>query len=425
MSNSTSFRKYILCLKIIGKTAIKSFNKRILLALLITLLLQIADYFASNISYPLLDSTDSLMWFDFLTKRGVNPSDTNVMYVNMGLDKTLAPIIDEFGDTIGNVAISDRKKLATFLDMIKDARYKYVFLDIRFEKGIVTQDDSCLFSVIAGMKNLVYSTHRDMEDSTPEILWKNRGFSDYRGNFKDGFTRYEYLQDGEPSAPLKIFTSIKGTELIEKNGLYFQDGDLAFNMKFIPFYKNDAEEFGDKGLVKYPYLGSQIFSQFNPEEIKKMAEGKLVVIGDFINDMHQTYMGEVPGPVIGVRAYQSIEQDGLKFSWLCFSITSVIYFFILYNLLGKNDINDLICSALRIKKPIVKYIVSLLGWGFILSAVKIILYLWLHISFIVLLPTLVFSTISLINDIHTQRSYSLIVKIKHGPNTTICEIERK
>lgn len=55
------------------------------------------------------------------------------------------------------------------------------------------------------MNNLVFSNHRDIEPLVPESLESKSAFADYRGNFKDGFSRYEFIQDGHESVALRLF----------------------------------------------------------------------------------------------------------------------------------------------------------------------------------------------------------------------------
>lgn len=369
---------------------------RILIALLVVTALQVADYFITNSTYPLFDSVDTLMWYDYLAKKG-EARDSDIMYVNVGLEKAVTPFTDEFGDTIGSVAITDRKTIADFLNLLEGSGYKYIFLDLRFDEGTQSENDSNLFAIMEKMPRLSFSLHRDSETFVPEELMKKGGYSDYRGNFKDGFIRYELLQDGNESTALKIYSELCGDKLEENHGFYFSNGALAYNMIFLPFYRNDAEYYGENGRVKYPYLTSQLLLNYTPEELREMAKGKIVVIGDFENDWHQTYMGDVAGPVLAVRAIQQLELRRHKFSWVCFAITSAIYFLILIYLLGDLDLNDKICKLLGIKSPLLGYIVSFIGWAFLLAIVKIALYAIFGIAFVVFIPALVFSTITYIN----------------------------
>lgn len=368
---------------------------RILLALGIMVVLQVADYFITNASYPLLDSLDSVMVYDYFTKNH-RPEDDDILYLDVAHDKKLVPAIDEWGDTIGVTPITNRKILADFLQLIKDEPYRHIFLDIRFEEGTECEDDSLLFATLSRMRDLNFSNHRGIETFVPDSLLNKSGYSDYRGNFRDGFTRYEIIQDNKPSSALKIYSDLDSSYIKKSGPLYFDNGKLSYNMIFVPLYLNDTRHEGIKGEEKFHYLGFRMKNM--PEELKEMAKDRIIVIGDFENDTHQTYIGDVPGPLLTVRAYQAMHKGIHHFSWVCFSIISAIYFLILFFLLGNYDLNDKICKLLRIKSKTLVFILSFIGWGFILGTVKLTLYAIFGFAFVAWLPALIFSSISMINE---------------------------
>ncbi|MCH5242726.1 MAG: CHASE2 domain-containing protein [Muribaculaceae bacterium] len=377
----------------------KSPNKLVVLIIVffLTILLQVADYFLSNFTYPIFDSLNIIIIKDFITQKGDAP-DKEFIYFNVGLDKELIPVKDEFGDTIGKTPITDRKLLTDFLTLLKDSDYKYIFLDIRFDDGTHSQNDSSLFKIMESLDRFSYSTHRDKEPLITSSLSRKGAYSDFRGYYRDGFIRYEFLQDGKESSALRMYSTLNGNNMSKKGPFYFNDSSLAYNMFFIPFYRNDTELLGENGLEKYHYLGYEMSKDSLLSDIVRDIKGKIVVIGDFENDKHTTYMGNVPGPLLTVRAYQMLEKTGAKFSWVCFGITSVIYMLILYVLFVNINLNDKICNIIRIKSRFFVYLISLIGWSLILGLVKIALYSWFHLAFTAWLPALVFSTVSYINS---------------------------
>ncbi|MCH5224667.1 MAG: CHASE2 domain-containing protein [Muribaculaceae bacterium] len=366
------------------------------MALLIVVAMQVADYFITNFSYPLLDAVDSIMIYDFFNKNGDAP-DSEIFYANVGYDKKLIPVKDEFDDEIGKTAITDRKLLAEYLDLIRDAGYKYIFLDIRFEEGTESEDDSLLFSTLAKTERLAFSLHNDLISFVPDSLLHKGAYSDYRGNFRDGFIRYELLQNNHESSAWRLYSELDGGHEMTSRGIsYFDNGNLAYNMVFPSFYRNDTEHEGEMGREKYHYLGFELNT--DSKALLEGAKDRIVVIGDFENDKHQTYMGEVPGPLLTIRTYQALKKGVHRFSWICFGITSAVYFCILYLLLGKYDINNKICKALKIKSKGLVFVISFIGWGFLLASVKLTLYAIFDIVFVAWLPALVFSTVSYINQ---------------------------
>ena len=60
-------------------------------------------------------------------------------FINISHDRQLVSI-DPRDSTAGNIDITDRAKLLAFLQMLErdNVPYKYILLDIRFEKGLTT-----------------------------------------------------------------------------------------------------------------------------------------------------------------------------------------------------------------------------------------------------------------------------------------------
>ncbi|MDE5632281.1 MAG: hypothetical protein K2I54_05670, partial [Muribaculaceae bacterium] len=188
-------------------------RKHVYGAIIIAMLLVVADYIMSNASYPLLDSSDSLAPYAYLLDPEDGPDD-EIVCVNVAYDKELTTVRDEFGDSLGSVAITNRSTLLRFLDLASNSAYRYIFLDIRFEDGLETENDSALFARIKSMPRLVFSTHRGLEDdiSDPALRAKS-AYADYRHKRLSGFSRYEFIQDGQESVALRMYRELDGGEI--------------------------------------------------------------------------------------------------------------------------------------------------------------------------------------------------------------------
>ena len=394
-----------------------------LIPAVVAITIVIADYFVTNMSFPVFDSSESLNWAGYLFPERYRNNDKDAMYVNVGVDKELVPVTDEFGDTIGCKDVTDRKKLLKFLELASHSKYKYIFLDVRFEKGLDSESDYALFELIKSLPRFTFSTHR--RDSEYEIadssLLTKSAMSDYRGNMFTGFSRYEYLQEGSESTALRMYRELTG-KTIEKNGIvYVSDGALAYNMQFIPLPVGLSLKYSDEGEVIYPYLGSQIMNMHSEEELLDMMNDKIIVIGDFDNDIHQSYVGDIPGPMIHYYAYLALMRGAHKVRLDYLIILFVIYFLIVRNLLGyrnvlhqfihlnkitdyiRSKIPDKVISFMRISSPFTRFVISLMGFGFVLSVLKILLYHIWGFSFITVIPAVVFTVISQLNNILSKK----------------------
>lgn len=384
---------------------------RCCVALAVALLIVVADYLASNLSFPLLDASESLSLFGYLAQDKEDDSLSDAVCVNVAVDKQLIPIVDEFGDTIGNVPATDREKLLDFLKVTAQSNYKYVFLDIRFEKGLTTAVDSALFSTIISMPRLVFSTHRadgeyEMADSA---MYIKSALADYRNNMFSGFTRYEFIQDGEESVALRIYRDLTGKTICRCGPIYLSDGALCYNMQFVPMPSNLVFPYGEHGEIRYPYLGAQLMDMHSDAELKEMMDDKIVVIGDFDNDLHQSYIGDVPGPLISYYAYRLLSLGGHKVNYWYIALLMLIYTVIAYSLMRSETLTATVMQKLGVESPWVLFLLSFLGWEFVLTILKILFYIIFNISFIATLPTAAFSLISLLKSIGEVRRSAKIL----------------
>lgn len=332
-------------------------NKPVLLssllaAMLVAIAIIVTDYFVSNMSFPLFDDIETLMIGGFSNKEHNLKEDDfsldklrdaddwsgkdDVMFVNTAYDISLADKRNSFNNVVGSQAVANRDTLLKFLRIVEKADYRYVFCDIRFEEGVVTPADSALMALVDRLPNFVFSTHREddsyaLDSRMPEY---KAAMADYRVTAQSSFSRFELLQYGEESVPLRMYREIDGGTFSKWGPFYISNGHVSTNMPFIKFpYALLTDEMRDDGVVRYPYLSFNVLG-FNDEVslIKNMRD-KIIVIGDFVNDTHQTYLGEVPGPIICYMAYRSLKEGrhyvNLLFVLICFVLYTTISFFLI------------------------------------------------------------------------------------------------
>lgn len=367
---------------------------RIWASLFIATAILVADYFFTNITFPLFQVSDSFWLFGYASQRKEDPGLSELMCINIGLDKQLAAVTDEFGDTVGHVSITDRDALLKLMKVAEQADYRYLFLDVRFEKGLATDADSALFSTMRTLPRFVFSTHRaDGYEIADSSLIEKSAMADYRGNMFTGFTRYEFLQDGAESVALRMYRELTGRTISQCGPVYLSDGALSYNLQFIPLPSNVLFHYGEHGEIRYPYLGSQIFALHSEEELIGMMKDKIVIVGDFDNDLHQSYIGEIPGPLISYYAYRLLLDGGHRVNWLYQLIQFAIYLLIIFWLLWPNNDHDKFLGRFEIKSPLLLFALSIVSWKLILTLLKILFYRLFRLSFITAIPSVVFTII--------------------------------
>ena len=116
----------------------------IALSILSAILISIVSYFQNNIAYALFDDIDHISILEYIKRQlyNIQRNDSDVLFVNIAYDKKLIAYNNaEFGFPEGNIDVTDRSKLYKFLHLARKANnYKFIFLDVRFEKGYEDND---------------------------------------------------------------------------------------------------------------------------------------------------------------------------------------------------------------------------------------------------------------------------------------------
>lgn len=400
---------------------------KLLLSVALTSVLLVACYFWENVPLAYGESFDKFYVAERCIQKhfGRNQTLDEGLFINVGYDKAVAEIdlYDMNGLFTGRVDITDRETLDNILARLEeDDTYKYIFLDVRFEKGITTPSDSVLFARIARMRDIVVATHRGMTLSSP-VLEPKAYLSDYKTTITStGFTRYQYLQKGETSVPLKIYEDLTGSSIRKARHfpIYYSGKSLCHNSVFVripeDFSRNlvdvhlDRHEEGVTGIHRQRYFdcGPQIDAFFPLDE---QADGKIVIIGDYVNDMAGTYMGEQPNPYLAFLATENLLQGRHKVSVVYALFLAAFFLITFITILERRKsviiaIMDLLAGLvkklyLRIKpgKTIQKENISILGlfiWnllGFSISTflVCLLLFICLQATFSIFIPSLAFS----------------------------------
>ena len=86
---------------------------------------------------------------------------------------------------------------------------------------------------------------------------------------------------------------------------------------------------------RYEFLGADILAHDSIYPISMQLEDKIVVIGDFTTDVHDTYLGPQPGSLICINAYHALQQGDHYFHWGWAFVQFIIYFIIGYFLMSR------------------------------------------------------------------------------------------
>jgi hypothetical protein len=383
---------------------------RILISFGIGVLLVLADYIIINCGYPIVDDLDTLGITEFYVhaaNRNCPFNADEVVLIDVGYDKSLAYVVDD-GDTIGQLDVTNRQELIHLLKIAHNSGYKYLFMDVRFPKQLVTNEDRELFALMRDMPHFCISTHSDIEIAD-KGLQKVAAFADYGITLTTGFSRYEMLQNSGESVALAMYRDLDGGD-IHHHWFYYTDNYRpCYNNVFIPISSELVSSFEHDGFNKYMRLGSQLFAYDSDQEISDLLRNKYVIVGDFDNDLHTTYAGDIPGAMLSFLAYLSVHNHlHLVNPWL-WLLQCLIYAAISYKVMATAPFSKKLREVKwkksprltkwlnrigAIKAPVLRFIILYLTWGLTLTILNILYYIAFSILITTFIPTLCFSILS-------------------------------
>lgn len=328
-------------------------QKRWTVAFVCALVLSAICYVLDNQPYNKLEDSRLFYYLERPFQPKTKAYDTNVCFINISHDRQLVYVNPDDHDA-GNTDITDRRKLLQFLRKIEDdsVKYKFIMMDIRFDRDLQTEYDDSLFHQIARMPNIVIAHHYYGEEDdqiADTVLRPFVGMSDYqiKGNLTN-FSRYTFLQNKRPSLALKMYDDCLGQPTsIEQWGdipVYFSDHHLCANAPMLYITGNiysimnlpAPEEDNDMTLfdymASYPYyedLGAD-FLLLDGRDWNADMDGRYIVVADFENDIHDTYVGKVPGAYITWMAFKYLVGGHHILSWTYIFLSVIGYMLIIY-----------------------------------------------------------------------------------------------
>lgn len=389
--------------KRIIKTVISKFEgvdiKYLSISIILSCFILLGSYLFDNFPYPIFDKIETFSWTEKVARKiGVSKGfeHDDAFFINVGYDKDTCSIeIDELDK--GVATITNRKTLIDFLNVAKESEYKLIFLDIRFEKGYNTVWDDSLFHMIKSMKNVYCSHHSDIQIADSCLLPKAI-INDYFTTITStNFTRYQFMQDGKKSVPLVIDSVLNGNTFDKFGPFYFRNGKLCQNSPYTPILSNFKIGFVNEEIPDCYDLGPFLLT-IDKKYIKDNLKNKIVVVGDFTNDKHDTYTGLQPGSYLIYLAYKYIEESknvlNIWFQIFLFGL----YLIIIYRMLRLNPLLSILRLDNFIKSKILKFCLTFLSYGSLLFITSIILYLTCQFAYNIFLPSLAFTLVDNYNN---------------------------
>ncbi|MCH5301882.1 MAG: CHASE2 domain-containing protein [Prevotella sp.] len=354
------------------------------------------DYLLGNMAFPLPDEMNILKYFDkakemLYTNRDSIPDDA--LLINVSYDKQLVDYYDSLSMPLGQAVITDRGKLLKFLQIAQQANnYKYIMLDVIFEQDEKTCYDSLLFHAIASMERIVIPVGEE-EKLADTILHSKACYAQYTTTWFDtDFSHYQLLHNGQPSMPLRMYQELTGHDIHRHFCWYADAGRLCRSglSLWMPVRVTDRVERVDdqRQKVKIYQLGIDLLERDTLIPVADRIKDKIVVIGDFKTDVHETYLGPQPGSIICLNAYYALLRGDHVLTWhLLFYLFVGLVYFVMALFVVRDE-----TQSQQVSQTWLRVILCLFKPGFIFFSIAVLAYLlpW-HIVYGAWLPTFVFS----------------------------------
>jgi hypothetical protein len=253
----------------------------------------------------------------------VDPQKKDFIFINLAYEKAL--IARE--DGLGNEVITDREKLAALFKVIKkhQNQIKFTVCDV-FLQGKSDQD-SLLQASVNGIKNIIFPTHF-AENGNLEKLDLNvpKAIADYE-MAASGFMKFKLFQsDSLATIPVLLAQNLNGNQLHQTNYFYFDGKKPSLNSVIIDYQIRAHELFEQQ---EYPTVTLSELLML-PDDIifSEFLKDRIVVLGDFNTDVHETVFGPTPGTLILLNVYLTLKngQHIISMWWIIFLILGYAVF---------------------------------------------------------------------------------------------------
>lgn len=372
------------------------------------------SYLFNSMPYSFGGDVSAQVWTErigFIFNGRRNHLPDSIALVNVAYDKTLVDYDGRLYNTIpgdnrrapsGRIALTDRRKLLDFLKAAKNGGYKYIMLDVRFDDDIESDSVSlALFDLIGSMDRIAFAVHEG-SDPVADAPLDKAAFGDYNITaFESNAVKYPIIHGDRPSMAAAMYSALNGGRISTFGPLTFDGSALCMRSLFLDYpvrVFDRALETDGLMPADYYYLNLGVDLLADPDSVARIREyvaDRIVVIGDFDNDVHDTSIGQLAGSLINLNAYISLSQGRHKISWLYTALLFVIYFVIALSLIKHQSPIDMIPALRRRKSTALRFLFSLVGFSVVLSLLSLLIYLTAGIIYSIVMPSLYFSLISL------------------------------
>lgn len=265
-----------------------------------------------------------------------NPEVKNLEFIDVSHD--LALIEDPDINNYGNIAITNRTKLYNFLKLLREQNVhpKFIVFDIQFyipfsaENDTLMQNtDSLLQAEILKFKNISAPLLLDENGKPQQPLIKTNfpSIASYKtyGNSINK-VKINYSEFNLPSTPLVLYQNIEKSDFHSNKIFSWDKGKFSLNFIW-PEYQITKQQIEER-KKNYPQNLGEIL--LVPDVLKKRFDDKIIFVGNYETDIHDSPVGKIPGTVVLANTYLSLVKGVHHVSLLWIFLMILVYSFLFY-----------------------------------------------------------------------------------------------
>ena len=257
-------------------------------------------------------------------------NEQDYLFVNTTYDQEQITIETEFGDA-GSIAITDRQMLAQFFERISffGNRHRFILCDILFEHN--SPNDSVLKERLSAVHKIIAprdkeSTGKDYKKLVVDVVSAPAEYITFEGLVSK--IRLYSAKDRLKMLPLVMYEEVNDLRVhAGRLGLAYKGNNIPWSVYPRYFFNTETlkrREIRLKQLVDVLGMGDSSFYE-------KVLLDKIIILGDFNKDRHYTFVGRMPGSLVLVNSYLTLEAGlhQLGWGWFLFSIAAfalLVYF---------------------------------------------------------------------------------------------------
>jgi hypothetical protein len=195
-----------------------------------------------------------------------------------------------------------------------------------------------------------------------------------------------------------MYCDLTGSEFEDGKIFSYLNGKLSFKNILIDFRLRNFDIQENINPESYPQINLGELLTLPDSIISESFKNRIIVIGDFYDrDIHQTVIGDMPGPLILLNTFLTLENRENIIEFPLILILFIGYFLISFDILSSKYITERKFFKKYSGKKLGRFILKFLEYVIYLSIISVLIYFFynIHINILVIAVYLKFLDSSL------------------------------